>query len=202
MCSEALVKTDKRVRDLCHITEKYRRAAHNNCNLNYRIPTFLPVFLHNNCHYDTHLFVKELSKTPVKITAIPNLDQNYISFTKQIYTHEMGLNTNIRFLDTYKFMTSPRSSLVSSISSFPILSRQFRTETDLGKDISLLTKKDIYPHDYMDSFERFQETRLPPQKRFYNKLGRCHIPGEEYETAKQVWKEFEIKKIGEYHDLY
>ena len=99
-------------------------------------------------------------------------------------------------------MTSPLSSLVSNISSFPMLSRQVMTEADLGKDISLLTKKGIYPYDYMDSFERFKETRLPPQKRFYNKLGRCHITGEEYERAKQVWKEFEIKNMGEYHDLY
>ena len=80
ICSEALLKTDKRVRDHCHITGKYRGAAHNNCNLNYRIPTFIPVFLHSNCHYDTHLFIKEQSKTPGKIIAIPNTDQNYISF--------------------------------------------------------------------------------------------------------------------------
>ena len=100
ICSEALVKTDKRVRDHCHIRGNDRRAAHNNCNLNYRIPTFIPVFLHNNFHYDTHLFIKELSKTPGKIIAIPNTDQNYISFTKQIYTREMGVNTNIRFLDS------------------------------------------------------------------------------------------------------
>ena len=50
--------------------------------------------------------------------------------------------------------------------------------------------------------ERFKETRIPPQKRFYNKLERCHISGEEYERAKQVWKEFEIKNLGECHDLY
>ena len=141
---------------------KYRGAPHNNCNLNYRIPTFIPVFLHNNSHYDTHLFIKELRKSPGKIIAIPNTDQNYISFTKQIYTREMGVNTNIRFLDSFKFMRSPLSSLVSNISSFPVLSSQFRTEADFGKDISLLTKKGIYPHDDMDSFERFKETRLPP----------------------------------------
>ena len=78
-----MVKTDERVGDHRHIMGKYRGAAHNNCNLNDRILTFIPVFLQNNCHYDTHLFPKELSKTPGKITAIPNTDQNYISFTKQ-----------------------------------------------------------------------------------------------------------------------
>ena len=63
-------------------------------------------------------------------------------------------------------------------------------------------KKGIYPYDYVDSFERFKETTLPPQKCFYNNLGRCHITGEEYERAKQVWKEFEKKNMGEYYDLY
>ena len=42
-CSEALVKTDERVGDHRHIMGKYRGAAHNNCNLNYRTPTFKPV---------------------------------------------------------------------------------------------------------------------------------------------------------------
>ena len=95
-----MVKTDKMVRDHSHITGKYRGAAHNNWNLNYQIQTFIPVFLHHNCHYNMHLFRKELSKTPGKIRAIPNTDQNYISFTKQIYTREMGANTNITFLDS------------------------------------------------------------------------------------------------------
>ena len=99
ICSEAFIRTDKRVRDHCPIMGKYGGAAHNNCNLNYRIPTFTPVFIHNNCHYDVHLFVKELCKTPGKMIAIPNTEQNYISFTKQDYTREMGANTNIRFLD-------------------------------------------------------------------------------------------------------
>ena len=99
-------------------------------------------------------------------------------------------------------MASPLSSLVSNISSFPLLSCQFRTEAILDEDISLLPKKGIYPYDYIDSFERFKETWLPPKKSFDIKLGMWQITDEEYKRAKQVRKEFEIENMGEYYDLY
>ena len=44
--------TDNKVRDHCHYTGKYRGAAHNNCNLNYKIPKEIPVVFHNGSTYD------------------------------------------------------------------------------------------------------------------------------------------------------
>ena len=49
---------EDRVRDHCHLTGKYRGAAHNDCNLNYQIPKLIPVYLHNLSGYDCHLFIK------------------------------------------------------------------------------------------------------------------------------------------------
>ena len=49
-----------KVRDHCHITGKYRGAAHACCNLNYQLPSFYPVILHNLSGYDAHLFIKTL----------------------------------------------------------------------------------------------------------------------------------------------
>ena len=51
---------ENKVRDHCHLTGRYRGAAHNECNLSYTLPKFVPVFFHNLSGYDSHLFVKKL----------------------------------------------------------------------------------------------------------------------------------------------
>ena len=56
-------RNNRKVRDHCHYTGKYRCAAHSKCNFRYRIPEFIPVAFHNLSGYDVHLFIKELSKT-------------------------------------------------------------------------------------------------------------------------------------------
>ena len=50
----------KKVREHCHVTGRYRGAAHNSCNLKYRKPNFTPVVFHNLSKYDSHLFIKNL----------------------------------------------------------------------------------------------------------------------------------------------
>ena len=69
---------------------------------------------------------------------------------------------------------------------------------DLNKFI-LLLRKGVYPYEYMDSLERFNETELLSQKSFYSKLNSEDISDED---AKKAWNEFKIKNLGEYHDLY
>ena len=72
---------DDRVRDHCHLTGKYRGAAHDKCNLKMQTPKFVPVLFHNLEGYDAHLFVKSLEGN---ITCIPKTDEKYISFSKHM----------------------------------------------------------------------------------------------------------------------
>ena len=65
-----------------------------------------------------------------------------------------------------------------------------------------MTKKGIYPYDYMNEIEKFFEEKLPPKETFYSKLNDCGVSDEDYERSQIIWKEFEIKNLGEYHDLY
>ena len=61
-----------RVRDHCHLTGKFRGAAHNNCNLSYKVPKFFPVVFHNLSGYDSHLFIKKLrGENGERINCIP-----------------------------------------------------------------------------------------------------------------------------------
>jgi len=69
-------------------------------------------------------------------------------------------------------------------------------------DLVLLKKKGVYPYDYMDSFQRFEERKLPPRKDFYSNLNNTDISEVEYRHAQEVWDAFQIENLGQYHDLY
>ena len=71
---------------------------------------------------------------------------------------------------------------------------------DLNKFVMLL-RKGVYPYEYMDSWERFNETSLPPKKDFYSELTLEDISDKDYEHAQKVFKEY-CTDMGDYHDLY
>ena len=54
----------------------------------------------------------------------------------------------------------------------------------------------------MTSWNKFKETQLHPKEAFYSKLNMSDISNEDYEHAQKVWKGFDMKNLGEYHDLY
>lgn len=87
------------------LTGKYRGAAHNNCNLNYKILKFIPIIFHNVANYDAHLFIKNLGKTTGKIIVflIMKKKLNVDAFVnKQGKT--CSIKRQIRFIDSFKFM--------------------------------------------------------------------------------------------------
>ena len=82
ICNEEL--GEDRVRDHCQLSDKFGGAAHEVCNLQYKVPTFSPVVFHNLSGYDSHLFIKTLGNSEGDISCIANNEENYISFTKQV----------------------------------------------------------------------------------------------------------------------
>ena len=66
----------------------------------------------------------------------------------------------------------------------------------------MLLRKGVYPYEYMDRWEKFNETSIPDKEAFYSKLNKEVITDEHYAHAQKVWKVFEIKNLGEYHDFY
>ena len=65
----------------------------------------------------------------------------------------------------------------------------------------MLLRKGVYPYEYMDSWERFNETSLPPKKDFYSELTLEHVSDKDYEHVQKVFKEY-CADLGDYHDLY
>ena len=72
---------------------------------------------------------------------------------------------------------------------------------DINKFI-LLLRKGVYPYEYMDSWETFDETELWNKESFYSELNKEDITDEDHAHAQKVWEVFKIKNLGEYHDLY
>ena len=66
----------------------------------------------------------------------------------------------------------------------------------------LLLRKGVFPYAWFDSFEKLNETKLPPKKEFYSKLNDSEISDSDYEHTQKVWNHFEMKTFREYHDLY
>ena len=66
----------------------------------------------------------------------------------------------------------------------------------------LLLRKCVYPYEYMDNWERFNETLLPSKESFYSKLNMENIDDIDYRHGNNVFKRFKSKNLGEYHDLY
>ena len=198
------------VKDHCHLTGRYRGAAHNECNLAFRQPKFYPVFFHNLAGYDTHMFIKDIADTPGEIKCIAKTEENYISFSKIIVVDsftkwdkevgnykEVRVRREIRFLDSFKFMASSLEKLASNLDSFPNLGRHFK-----GKWLELVKRKGVYPYDYMDCFEKLAETCLPPIGCWYSRLNDTHVSQKDYEHANEVWETFEMETMRDYHDLY
>ena len=205
ICKEDL--GDDKVRDHCHLTGMFRGAAHNKCNLQYRMPKFIPVIFHNLSGYDSHLFIKNLGVSEGNISCIPNNEEKYISFTKTIVVNryenkegkEVLIKRDLRFIDSFKFMASSLSSLVNNLNKdkFTNMNKLFQ-----GKHLDMLLRKGVFPYDHVDCLQKLEETQLPPKEAFYSRLNDETITDEDYMHAQTVWKVFGMKTIREYHDLY
>ena len=54
----------------------------------------------------------------------------------------------------------------------------------------------------MNSWDKFNETKLPSKDDFYSQLNEEHITDQDYERAKQIWNRFKINNLRDYHDFY
>ncbi len=161
---------NNKVRDHCHITGKYRGAAHNNCNLNYKYKNKVPIIFHNLRGYDLHLIMQAIGRTNTEdISCIPYNMEKYLSFTWK----------NMVFLNSMQFMNSSLEKLANNLEDYPHVKQEFKDKSNL------VTQKGVYPYEYLDSFDKFNDTRLPPQGAFYTFLKEQHISDADYTHAKK-----------------
>ena len=99
----------------------------------------------------------------LKINAIPNSMEKYMAFM---------LGKHLVFLDSFQFMSLCLDKLVGNL---PKESFKYTSEEFTGKKLSLMSQKGMYPYDYMDCFEKFDQTDLPTKEQFYSVLNDKHV---------------------------
>ena len=176
ICLSPFKITNGKVRDHCHYIGKYRDVAHSNCNLQYKIPCHIPVIFHNLLRFDAQLFIRELSKHMDSMAGITKNKEDYISFSIKVKLGmridkngiEIPIEIDLRLIDSFRFMSNILDSLVNNLSRGGHKFRGFMGY--IRKQRSLLVRKGVYPYEYMDSWEKFEEKSLLSIDDFYSKL--------------------------------
>ena len=208
ICYKPFMLKDPKVRDHCHYTGLYRGLAHSLCNLRYKIPSYISVVFHNLSGYDAHLFIRELGGHTSDMEVITKNKEEYISFSIKVpvdsYIDKNGEEKDklieLKFIDSFKFMSSSLDSLTKNLVRGGKKLFGFEDYSELQYD--LLTREGVYLYEYVNSWDRFNETQLPPIDAFYSNLNMSSISEEDYQHAQKVWEEFGIRDQGDYHDLY
>ena len=213
----AVNKNYHKVRIHCHYTRKYRRAAHDICNLRYKTPKEILIVFHNGSTYDYHFIIKELAKEfNGQFECLGENTGKYITFSvpiKKELDSSKAVTYKLKFIDSFRFISSKLSDLINNLSEiyseecrrckerkkiksvcnligpknnkFHYKSNNYKkrwlipisgfikkfpnTYKFCNNDINkfcLLIKKGVYPYEYVDSWERFDETLSPDKKAF------------------------------------
>ena len=239
-----------KVRDHCHYTGKYRGAAHNICNLRYKIPKDIPIIFHNDSTYDYHFIIRELVKEfEGNFECLVENTEKYITFSvpikKRIENKDIEIYYKTKFVESYRFMATSLSKLVDNLTEGihndkcikcksnlcymkvldkKLIFRSFDCKKNYRKEINkelierfastykfcnndinkfiMLLRKGVYPYEYMDGWNKFNEKSIPSKESFYSSLTLENITEVDYIHAKNVSKTFKLNNLGDYHDLY
>ena len=173
--------------------------------------------------------------------------EKYITFSVPLKKEIKNKNKiiEIKFIDSYRFMSTSLSKLVDNLSEgihnnryvdckscleymknkdekliFRCFSCKKNYEKDFNKELIerfaniyelcngdlnkfiLLLRTGVYPYEYMDNWERFDEASLPDKESFHSSFNIENINDIDYRHGNNVFKKFKLKNLGEYHDLY
>ena len=95
------------------------------------------------------------------------------------------IGRNLIFIDSFQFMNQSLSDLANNLPKDGF----YHTKNEFdSNNLELITRKGVYPYDYMDDFNKFEEEGLPSIENFYSKLTGEDISDCDYNHAENVWK--------------
>ena len=181
---------EKAVRDHDHLTGKFRGAAHNKCNLYYKVPQQFPVVFHNLKGFDGHIIINSLDKTICERNPkiIAQSSEKYIGI----------LFNNFKIIDSLSFLPSSLDNLASNLT---VQQKDVFLKQIYPDDTTLLHKKGSLPYEYLTSLDKFNDD-LPDKSQFYSSLSESEITQEMYDHVKSVWSSYNCSKLSDLHDIY
>ena len=112
-------RNNKKVRDHCHYTGKFRGAAHSECNLRYKVPKEISKVLHDGSTYDYHFIIKALAEEfEGEFECLGESTEKYITFSvplKKENDNGKTITYKLKFIDSYRFMSNSLSNLVDNL---------------------------------------------------------------------------------------
>ena len=163
---------------------------------------------HNLSGYDAHFFIKKLGRRFNKndVGVIAEYKEKYITFNFKINVKLVGVsnkggtevckNIQLRFTDSCRFMALGLDKLASNLDDNQCKHlREFYKEDEVFR---LMRRKGVYPYEYMDEWNKFEETSLPPKDTFYSRLNIKGISDQDHEHVQQVWNIIEKKTLSRY----
>ena len=174
------------------------RLCSNECNLQYKFKKdnvhndyLINIFGHNSQNFDQSFLIRALQNLDNRIpfSCLPRNSNKFISI-------QIG---PFIFKDSYLFLNKGLDYLTGTIDDNDRIS----LKQEFGEEnYMLLTKKGIYPYDYFDNKNKYDELQLPEKEKFFNKLNNKNISNDEYKHALNVFKTFKCKNLLDYSILY
>ena len=164
---------------------------------NLGLPRKLPIIFHNLQGHNEHIIFKELNNFNVDTSVIPKGIDKYMSII---------VNRHITFIDSLQFYNSSLDTLDSNLKNenFKYLVSEFGIDK-----LEILRRKDAYPYEWVDSYEKFKHPSLPEKKYFYSSLkdgkrdrSNGNISDKLYLHLQNVWDTFNFNTFEDFHDHY
>ena len=212
ICNNEFTKKNYKVRDHNHITNKFRGAACDSCNKQYRLSHIIPVVFHNLKGYDMKLLLQEVGRFKRELSVIPLNMEKYMSFSikskklcwdRKAKDYIPKSRFDLRFIDSFQFLSSSLSTLVENLKQEGLRKFKYLKQEVEDENLELLTRKGVYPYSYIDSWKKFDvHTKKLQKKHFTNDLTGDEISDSDYSFYKRVCKQLNLKTVRDYHDLY
>ena len=145
-----------------------------------------------------------MTSLSLSIDKVSEIDNKLLQIDKK--------ETEKKFTDNMRSMINSLSQSIDKvleiekkISHAALIEKFYNTYQLCNEDLNkftLLLRKGVYPYEYMVRWKRFKEESLPDKESLYSKLNNEHITDEDYAHAQKVYSTFNIKNLGEYHNLY
>ena len=216
-------KKDK-VRDHNHLTGRYRCAACNYCNMQVKLPNFIPILFHNMEGYDGKFILHALTRFKQKygdqtvrvFREGPRQERLIRKMTISVIARTSERNMKIqfgplRFIDSFKFQATSLGSLITAQRKmhadirrcFPILTHHHPFMQDLEDEqiAILLDGKMRMPFEAMIGPECFALPALFPKEAYNSQLSK-DISDDDYGVIARNVRTLGLRTFGDYHDCY
>ena len=215
LCDVDFTEETGKHRDHDHLksVNNYLGAACMKCNIQRSAKNMIPsIWFHNGKGFDFHPLISSISKKYNITNAVAQTNEKYMGFTvgkKQEWVDKTGKNREkiepiLKFRDSLAHMSMGLETLAGLLKKedFINLKKESNKRGYTGNQFIALTRKGIYPYNWVNNLEKMNETKLPPRQDFFNDLSGSQCDYNKYLWAQHVWKLFDCKTFKDYHDIY